>query len=62
VNPARWTGQAIFVGGSALPQLWLFWLAPMAGAVAAGFVYPTVAGRVAPKALVIGETTGHPTP
>ncbi len=61
VNPARSTGQAIFVGGWALQQLWLFWLAPMAGAVGAGFVYPMVAGRVAPKALVTGETAGHPT-
>jgi aquaporin Z len=39
VNPARSTGPAVFVGGWALEQLWLFWLAPIAGAVAAGFVY-----------------------
>ena len=38
VNPARSTSQAIFVGGWALSQLWLFWLAPIAGAVLAGFV------------------------
>jgi aquaporin Z len=38
VNPARSTGPAIFVGGWALSQLWLFWLAPIAGAVVAGFV------------------------
>jgi len=37
VNPARSTGPAIFVGGWTLEQLWLFWLAPLAGAVAAGF-------------------------
>jgi aquaporin Z len=43
VNPARSTGPAIFVGGWALQQLWLFWLAPLAGAVAAGFVYPAIA-------------------
>jgi len=36
VNPARSTGPAIFVGGHALAQLWLFWVAPIAGAVAAG--------------------------
>ncbi|NUP12618.1 MAG: aquaporin Z [Polyangiaceae bacterium] len=36
VNPARSTGPAIFVGGWALSQLWLFWIAPIAGAVAAG--------------------------
>jgi len=38
VNPARSTSQALFVGGWALEQLWLFWVAPIAGAVAAGFV------------------------
>lgn len=36
VNPARSTGPALFVGGWALKQLWLFWLAPIAGAVLAG--------------------------
>jgi aquaporin Z len=39
VNPARSTGPAVFVGGWALMQLWLFWIAPIAGAVAAGTVY-----------------------
>lgn len=39
VNPARSTSQAIFVGGWALQQLWLFWLAPIAGAAAAGFFH-----------------------
>jgi aquaporin Z len=39
VNPARSTSQAIFVGGWALSQLWLFWLAPILGAVAAGVIY-----------------------
>ncbi len=39
VNPARSTGPAVFVGGWALAQLWLFWVAPLAGAVAAGVVY-----------------------
>ena len=38
VNPARSTSQALFVGGWALQQLWLFWLAPIAGAVLAGGV------------------------
>jgi aquaporin Z len=36
VNPARSTGPALFVGGWALEQLWMFWVAPIAGAVAAG--------------------------
>ena len=39
VNPARSTGVAIFVGDYALAQLWLFWLAPIVGAVLAGIVY-----------------------
>ena len=38
VNPARSTGPALFVGGWALAQLWLFWVAPIAGACAAGVV------------------------
>jgi aquaporin Z len=44
VNPARSTGPALFVGGWALQQLWLFWLAPIVGAALAGIVYPAVAG------------------
>ncbi len=39
VNPARSTGPALMVGGWALGQLWLFWVAPLAGAILAGFVY-----------------------
>lgn len=39
VNPARSTSQAIFAGGWAMEQLWLFWLAPIVGALLAGFVY-----------------------
>lgn len=38
VNPARSTGPALFAGAWALQQLWLFWLAPIAGAIAAGFL------------------------
>lgn len=45
VNPARSTGPALFVGGAALSQLWLFWVAPIVGAVLAGIVYPLVAGK-----------------
>ncbi|HJQ67800.1 MAG TPA: aquaporin Z [Blastocatellia bacterium] len=45
VNPARSTGPAIFVGGWALSQLWLFWVAPIAGAAAAGLVYAQLAGE-----------------
>ncbi len=39
VNPARSTGPAVFVGGWALAQLWLFWVAPILGAAIAGVVY-----------------------
>ena len=39
VNPARSTGPAIFVGDWALTQLWLFWIAPIAGALVAGALY-----------------------
>src|ERR1700759_3104625 len=45
VNPARSTGPALFAGGWALEQLWLFWLAPLIGAVFAGIVYRTIGGE-----------------
>ena len=44
VNPARSTAPALFVGGWALDQLWLFWVAPFLGALAAGPVYRWLAG------------------
>ena len=44
VNPARSTGPALFAGGWALQQLWLFWLAPLIGAVIGGVVYRWVGG------------------
>ena len=43
VNPARSTGPAVFVGGWALAQLWLFWVAPIVGAALAGVLYPMIA-------------------
>jgi aquaporin Z len=54
VNPARSTGPALFAGGVAVSQLWLFWIAPIVGAAAAGWFYrglleaehePDIAGR-----------------
>ena len=45
VNPARSTGPAIFVGGWALEQLWLFWVAPIAGAMVAGLVHRALIER-----------------
>ena len=45
VNPARSTGPALFVGGWALAQLWLFWVAPIVGAAIAGVVYRVIAAE-----------------
>src|SRR5689334_13104552 len=45
VNPARSTGPALLVGGWALKQLWLFWVAPLAGAVIGGLLYPAIARK-----------------
>lgn len=45
VNPARSTGPALFVGGWAIQQLWLFWIAPIVGAALAGIVYPLISGE-----------------
>ena len=44
VNPARSTGPAIFVGGWAIGQLWLFWLAPILGAAIGGSIYNVLFG------------------
>ena len=43
VNPARSTGPALFVGGWAIAQLWMFWVAPIIGALVAGFAYAWLA-------------------
>lgn len=60
VNPARSTGPAVFVGGWALEQLWLFWLAPLVGAALAGVVYPALFGHASapPVAGVKERDTG----
>jgi aquaporin Z len=47
VNPARSTGPAVFVGGWALAQLWLFWVAPLVGGAIGGGVYRTLFGESA---------------
>src|SRR3954454_23330844 len=49
VNPARSTGPALFVGGWAVEQLWMFWVAPIAGAAVAGIMYPAIAGKPEPQ-------------
>lgn len=53
VNPARSTGPALFVQGQAVFQLWLFWAAPILGALMAGFLYTWLVGDDAPE--VTGE-------
>ncbi len=56
VNPARSTGPAIFVGGWALSQLWLFWLAPIIGALLAGWTSVWLGEEsVASKIPVVGD-------
>jgi len=50
VNPARSTGPALFVGGWALGQLWLFWLAPIVGGVVGGLLYRTLVSGAAEAA------------
>jgi len=57
VNPARSTGPAVFVGGWALAQLWLFWLAPIIGASIAGLAYGWLASG---PSEAIGSTEPSP--
>ncbi|EHC18518.1 major intrinsic protein [Fischerella thermalis JSC-11] len=49
VNPARSLGPAVFVGGWALQQLWLFWVAPLLGGLLAGFFYSQVLEVTTPE-------------
>ena len=55
VNPARSTGPALIVGSWALGQLWLFWLAPLIGAVLGGLGYRAIAGEIAPAAHIAAK-------
>jgi aquaporin Z len=55
VNPARSTGPAIFVGGWAISQLWLFWIAPVVGAVLAGFFYNWMVSDDKKEPDIVGE-------
>jgi aquaporin Z len=52
VNPARSTGPALFAGGWALAQLWLFWLAPLIGGALGGIIYRWLSDE--PAGLVTG--------
>ena len=58
VNPARSTSQAIFAGGWAIEQLWLFWLAPIVGAILAGVVYSYICPE--PKDIVCAPAANNP--
>jgi aquaporin Z len=51
VNPARSTGPALFVGGWAVEQLWLFWVAPIIGAVLGGLAYSLLFREEVPVAV-----------
>ncbi len=55
VNPARSTGPALVVGGWALQQLWLFWLAPIVGGVLGGLAYKLLAEELPPQPAITGE-------
>lgn len=57
VNPARSTGPALVVGGWALAQLWLFWVAPLVGGVAGGLLYRWISPM--PEQAVVGDTAGE---
>ena len=54
VNPARSTGPALFVGGWALAQLWLFWVAPLIGGALGGMIYRLLSET--PSAQVTGDS------
>lgn len=55
VNPARSTGVAVFAGGAPVTQLWLFWIVPIIGAIAAGFFYAWLVEDFTDKPEVAGE-------
>ncbi len=55
VNPARSTGPALFAGGWAIGQLWLFWVAPLLGGVVGGFLYRWLSEE--PSAPIVGDKT-----
>lgn len=55
VNPARSTGPALLVGGWAVEQLWLFWVAPILGGALGGFAYKALGADVPPKPPIEGD-------
>lgn len=55
VNPARSTGPVLFVGGWAISELWLFWIAPILGALLAGFFYSWLIGDDKGEPDIVGD-------
>jgi aquaporin Z len=55
VNPARSTATALFVGGWAVQQLWLFWLAPVIGGALAGAVHTALLDGAVQEPPVVGR-------
>jgi aquaporin Z len=55
VNPARSTGVAVYVGGWAIAQLWLFWVAPITGGIFGGLLYRSVVGMKESRILEISR-------
>jgi aquaporin Z len=60
VNPARSTGPALIVGGLALQQLWLFWVAPLAGGVIGGIVYRLLFVEAKLRPDIVGAAGARP--
>lgn len=59
VNPARSTGPAIFVGGWALSQLWLFWVAPIVGGAIGGVIHRALFEKI-PEPPIVGDRVQVP--
>ena len=55
VNPARSTGPALIVGGAAITQLWMFWVAPLIGGILGGVIYRWLSDE--PQGQVVGTST-----
>jgi aquaporin Z len=60
VNPARSTGPALFVGGWAISELWLFWVAPILGALLAGFFYTWLVSDAKNEPDIVGDAESQP--
>ena len=61
VNPARSTGPAFIVGGLALQQLWLFWVAPAIGGLAGGAAYRLLFAEAPTRPDIVGDEAARPT-